>query len=391
MKQSTIFISILLHCLAGFTIGDVSTAKPEFIDVSLQPDEWEFRQKTVEFASDGDETFMRVLPGNHEVVSRNLKFSDGIIEFDLKLQDERVVAVFFRWQSRKTNERFYFRTNRSENPTAIDSIQYAPTVDGVNLWDMYFHYQSRANFVKEKWNRVKLVISGKQLRAYVNDMDTPALEVPCLEGDVSIGEFGFRGAATISNLRMAPNFTAGLDPNPGSDPTINDSRYIRSWQVSETISTPSGTDFKEGFIPADNTKWEPISAERRGLVNLTRRFGGAGGRRLVWLRTRFDSLSERTLNLRLGFSDEVWVMINKKPVYLDKNLYRTPMMKPPFGRCSIENASIEIPIQRGNNELLIGVAASFFGWGLVARLDDVEGLEFSQLGIPSSKKKQQLN
>ncbi|MEM8599817.1 MAG: hypothetical protein AAGF99_07845 [Bacteroidota bacterium] len=49
-------------------------------------------------------------------------------------------------------------------------------------------------------------------------------------------------------------------------------------------------------------------------------------------------------------------------------------MKEPRGRATIENISLELPLIEGENELLIAVANSFFGWGLIARLDDTEGL-----------------
>lgn len=51
-------------------------------------------------------------------------------------------------------------------------------------------------------------------------------------------------------------------------------------------------------------------------------------------------------------------------------------MKSPHGRLSIENTSFDLPLQAGENELLIGVGNSFFAWGIVAKLDQNEGLEF---------------
>lgn len=78
--------------------------------------------------------------------------------------------------------------------------------------------------------------------------------------------------------------------------------------------------------------------------------------------------------LHLGFSDEVWVRINDKPLYLDKNLYNTLMAKKPDGRCSLENSSILIPLQEGNNQLMIGVSNFFYGWGIMARVDNLDGI-----------------
>ena len=51
-------------------------------------------------------------------------------------------------------------------------------------------------------------------------------------------------------------------------------------------------------------------------------------------------------------------------------------MKPPYGRISIENTTIDLPLQKGNNEIMIGVGNFFFGWGIITRLDKVDGLGF---------------
>ena len=49
-------------------------------------------------------------------------------------------------------------------------------------------------------------------------------------------------------------------------------------------------------------------------------------------------------------------------------------MKVPFGRCSIENSSFSIPFKSGKNEILMAIANDFFGWGIVARLEDMKGI-----------------
>jgi hypothetical protein len=51
------------------------------------------------------------------------------------------------------------------------------------------------------------------------------------------------------------------------------------------------------------------------------------------------------------------------------------MRKQPRARCSIENATFTLPLQAGDNEVLIGVANDFYGWAVIARLDSMEGIE----------------
>jgi hypothetical protein len=40
----------------------------------------------------------------------------------------------------------------------------------------------------------------------------------------------------------------------------------------------------------------------------------------------------------------------------------------------IENTLFRVPLNEGENQLLIGVANSFYGWGIVARLDKLTDL-----------------
>jgi len=61
-------------------------------------------------------------------------------------------------------------------------------------------------------------------------------------------------------------------------------------------------------------------------------------------------------------------------------------MKEPDGRLSIENTYFTVPLNQGDNELLIGVANDFFGWGIVARFDKMEGLRFESDPKPMPSK-----
>lgn len=321
---------------------------------------------------------MKLLTSSDPVILKDLNFTNGTIEYDMEPLDPRFTSFYFRWKDAKENECFYFRTERAGNPQAIDAVQYAPFLDGVNLWDMLFHFQTNADFKKDDWNHVKLVISGKQMRAYINDMLHPALEVPMLEGNVSSGTLAFDGQVIISGLKVKHNSVEGLAPEAGIDPTASDPRYIRKWQVSKPITTDKNIDFSYEYFPNAETKWEDISADRHALINLTRKFGKTDGRRIVWLKTTIQSDNAQDKMLRFGFSDEVWVIINDAPLYVDKNLYNTPMAKQPDGRCSIENTSFKVPLKEGDNLLMVGVTNFFYGWGIVARLDNLDGIRIEK-------------
>jgi hypothetical protein len=122
------------------------------------------------------------------------------------------------------------------------------------------------------------------------------------------------------------------------------------------------------------TKRQVWAAERRGLVNLSRLFGKSFSRRAVWLKIKLKSATDQDRRLNFGFCDEVWVFLNAQPAFVDKNIYGTPISKQD-GRCSLENASFNLPLKAGINELAIGISNDFFGWAIIARLESIDGIE----------------
>ncbi|MEN8229424.1 MAG: hypothetical protein ABFS38_14795 [Bacteroidota bacterium] len=49
-------------------------------------------------------------------------------------------------------------------------------------------------------------------------------------------------------------------------------------------------------------------------------------------------------------------------------------MKVPRGRCSIENSAFDVPLKEGDNEIIIAVANTISGWGIIARWDGLENI-----------------
>jgi hypothetical protein len=98
---------------------------------------------------------------------------------------------------------------------------------------------------------------------------------------------------------------------------------------------------------------------------------------MVWLKARLKVSTGQQRRVAFGFSDEVWVFLNGQLAFADKNLYIAPIRKEPDGRCAIENSSFNLSLNAGVNELLIGVSNDFYGWGIIARLDTMEGIEWT--------------
>jgi hypothetical protein len=359
-----------------------STASKNAVQVvPLRPENWTARPGALEFTEQDGRSVMKVVARSGVAVAMGVDFTDGTIEFDEEPTDPSFASFYFRWQDSLESECFYFRTGRGDgHPEAMDAIQYAPIVKGINYWDLLPHYQTNASFQRQSWNHVKLVISGKQMRAYVNSRNVPTLAVSRLEGNTAHGAVAFNGQCSIANLVLRPGQVEGLSPEEGPDPTANDPRYLRHWQVTEPDSIPKPIDFAYDLMPGKATAWHPIEAARRGLIDLTRLYGGTlrRGRCIAWLKTTITSDKDKRYLMRLGFLDDIWVYINGRLLYVDKNNFGSPIAKDPDGRLSLDNTQLWLPLKQGENELLIGLVSDFYGWGITARLDDPEGLLFSR-------------
>ena len=95
----------------------------------------------------------------------------------------------------------------------------------------------------------------------------------------------------------------------------------------------------------------------------------------MWLKTTIRSKTKVEKRAAIGWNDEVWVFVNGRQVYADVNAYRKPeLRKKPDGRLSLDNGSFALPLDAGDNDIVVGVANAFFGWGLMLRLDDASGV-----------------
>lgn len=353
------------------SFASIALGQKRDIRVPFNAAAWESKTNQVKFADHNGVPSMELTSGGELMTAKNLVFSNGTIEYDIDYTSG-FAGIYFRRESDDESEFVYLR-DRAGDPVKMDAVQYAPIIKKVNLWDMLPDYQAAANFKKGEWTHIKMVVSGSQMLVYVNDKTKPTLHITRLEGNTKQGSISFTGQSFISNLVIKPNEVEGLSSTEGFDPTWHDNRYLRNWQFSQPVALPRGQELTNDNLPDITTRWQDITAERRGLVNLTRVYG-VDSRRAVWLRTKVITKKAQKLKIDLGFSDEVWVFVNENFASADKNLYSQNVRKKPDGRISVDNSTIEIALREGENELLIGLANDFFGWGLIARIHDLEGI-----------------
>ena len=366
--------------LSAAASGRVETrGAPVPITVAMTADHWQTK---------GNAEFLRQLGFFHglmrlntgDAVLKDVTFSDGTIEFDVNTVGRGAPGIVFRQQDEGNFELLYLRPDPN-CPAFRACIQYAPQTHGVLLWDLFPQFENRAPLRENGWNHIKMVISGRRMNVFVNDASSPTLQVGRLEGDAMTGGLRLQGPGTFANMVITPNAVDGLSPEPAKDPLDGDRGLIRHWRLSTFSTLPKGKDPAYSEMPAASEEWKPISTERNGLVNLSRQYGlplHDPDRAVAWLKTTITSDRQQTKKVDIGWTREAWVFLNGKLVFADKNSFdQEAARKFPDGRCSLENGALTLALEAGDNEVAVAVANNFFGWGLMVRLADAEGVHLA--------------
>jgi hypothetical protein len=367
----------LALCICFLLASVAWCAEP--ITVSMSAEQWQTRENA---------EFLRQLGFYHGLMRLNsgdatlkdITFSDGTIEFDVDTIGRGAPGVAFRQQDENNFELLYLRPDPA-CPAFHACVQYAPQTHGVLLWDLFPQYQTRAPLRENGWNHIKMVISGRRMNVFVNDAPSPTLEVGRLEGDATKGSLRLQGPATFANLIITPGAVEGLSSEPLPDPSEGDSGLVRNWRLSTASALPNGKDPGYSEIPSASQEWKMVSTERNGLVNISRQYGRPvpqPNRAVAWLKTTITSDSKQSKKVNIGWTRDLWVFVNGKLVYADKNLFESEdARKIPDGRCSLDNGAFMLPLETGENEIAVALANNFFGWGMMMRLPDAEGVHLT--------------
>ena len=355
------------------------TEGAEPITIIMTADRWQTKENAEFLEQLGFyHGLMRLNSG--DAVLKGITFRDGTIEFDVNTIGRGAPGIAFRQQDEGHFELLYLRPD-PDCPAFQACLQYAPQTHGVLLWDLFPQYQTRAPLRENGWNHIKMVVSGRRMNVFVNDAASPTLKVGRLEGDAIEGGLRLQGPATFANLVITPDAVDGLSPEPARDALEGDRGLLRNWHLSTFSALPNAKDPLYSEMPGPSQAWKTIRTERNGLLNLSREYGRPvpePNRALAWLKTTITSDKRQTKKVDIGWTREVWVFVNGKLVYADKNLFDVEAArKAPDGRCSLENGTFPLPLEAGDNEVAVAIANNFFGWGLMLRLADPEGVHLA--------------
>jgi sugar lactone lactonase YvrE len=295
-------------------------------------------------------------------------FENGVIEVDIAMKGgvRGYPGVVFRMQSDEDYERVYVRPHRS--PLYGDAVQYVAAFNGVDSWQFYNGpgASAAAPLPTEQWVALRIEVSGSQARVFVGDALQPALLIWELQHGHSQGGIALNTGPTafFSNFRWRADDELAFNPEP--QPFAHPG-FLREWELSQPLRRDA-VDF-ESYPDAGQagaTPWTSVSAEDSGLVDISRTFGRSGpAPEAILARAVIRSEREERRRYRFGYSDEVSLFLNGQPIYYGNSAYRSRDGSF-LGIVGLFDA-VTLPLQEGDNELLLMIGESFGGWGFVVQ------------------------
>jgi hypothetical protein len=324
---------------------------------------------------------------NGMAVLDEVELLNGTIEFDIAFTADRGFSGA-RWRIAGPGEaeEFYLRPHQSGNP---DANQYTPVFNGSTAWQLYHgpRYSSPIEYDFEGWNHVEIVIRDGVADVYVNS-DEPVLHVDELKRKPQAGGLGL-----VSNLAPAwfSGFSYEIEDEPeikGSPapPRLDPPNKVRSWEVSSAFPE----SLLEGKVALEDVGleelgWREAEAESTGIINLARWSGVSDEADSVLAKLHLQAEEPVSHPIRLGFSDRVKVFLNGRLLFSGNNGYRSRDYRY-LGTIGLFD-TVYLPLQKGDNELVLAVSESFGGWGLIADIAEVGGIRLtSSLAAPALRK-----
>jgi len=322
---------------------------------------------------------------------RDARFENGVIEVDVAMRGatRSYPGVLFRVQSDTEHERVYLRPHRA--PLYADAVQYVAAFHGVDSWQLYNGpgYSAQATIPTDRWVHFRIEVSGSQARVFLDTASTPALVIWELEHGRSAGGLGLNTGPAAAPAAFFSNFSWRADDGLAFGPApaaYEPPGFLREWEVSRPVARRL-VDFDRypDAHALGMTPWTRATANPRGVLDVSRHLGRSGSEPdVVLLRTTVRSSRDEVRKFWLGYSDEVGVFLNGRPVFYGNSAYQ--LRDQSFLGIVGLNDALSLPLRRGENEIVVVLAEYSGGWGLTLRdasaVLEVQGLRRQWVSAP---------
>jgi hypothetical protein len=301
---------------------------------------------------------------------KDVEFEDGVIEVDVAVDGRRSYpGINFRMQSPRDYERYYLRPHRTCGQYP-DVHQYTPVINGIAGWQLYNGegFTSGGEVPTGEWVHLKVEVKGSQARVFLGDMENPVLEIDELVHGVSRGSIGLNGprdgSAYFSNFSWRRDDGLEFEKPPVS---FSPPGVIEKWK----IAGPYGlSDIDLEKHPSEQDIAEPVWIEAEctesGLVDIARYFGRQGREPDVAIAKTLITVEEsETMEFKFGYSDAAALFLNGRLLFAANSSYR--YRDPSFLGIAGFFDALYLPLEKGENEILMMIAEGFGGWGLMGQ------------------------
>lgn len=298
-------------------------------------------------------------------------FSTGVIEYDVQAGAHRdFVYLYFRADENNNSESFYIRPHQSGNP---DSTQYTPIVNGNAAWQIFTGdgFTSAVRFRADQWMHVRADIYADS--ALITIDGEAALVVPDLKSASRTGSVGFiaNAGAYVSNVSVTP-IPGYENPAPLPPPAPLPTGTVEFWRVSSPMARDAAMT-RAAAGDWNDVDWRRIPVETHGVANLSLVGARTPEAQTAIARFTLHSDAARTATMRFGFSDEVRIFLNGRPLYegADAQASRDYRFLGIVGFWD----TLFLPLEAGDNEVVFVVTEpTNGGWAAAARIEPQTGV-----------------
>ena len=349
------------------------TSIAQTMKVNFTPEEWEINAKKQEFVLYKGKQSLHLTTGKAQL--KNSTFKNGIIDYNVAIEKGvNFAGIHFRVND-NNHEDFYLRPHQSGNP---DATQYTPVINGSSGWQLYHGkgHSAAYNFNFEEWMHIRLIINEGKADVFINDMSQPFLHISDLKLSPTAGQIAFSswvGSAYYANLTYQeidnPPLVSKVTPLPSLAKEV-----IPKWQVSTAFADTLLNEiaYFSDFPLKKKLNWQTVPVEYTGTVNLARVSALSKASNMILVKAVIHSDKNQLKRLDFGYSDGAVVYLNEEAIYKGHNNFRSRDYRY-LGSIGYFDA-VFLPLQKGRNELIFAVSENMGGWGLKAKLANLEGV-----------------
>lgn len=363
----------LLKLCAGLAVCVLQSALLSAQDIN--PARWLLSEQGAAVVEYDGRQSLQLSGGMAELVGSD--FQNGIISFDIAMEEKRGFAgVYFRWNDNNA-EYFYLRPHMSGK---ADANQYTPRFNGLTGWQLYHspRFSTPTSYKFDEWMHVRLVVKNSKMDVYI-DSEEPVLHVDNMLGPKAAGSIRFVGAAQnfhISNVQVASDNAVETVGVAAERPALADN-LVRTFSVGST-AVPASEVEAQARLPQrllEGQVWQSLDVDESGAANLARISGRTRDVNTLFVRKILTSDTEKTVRFQYGFSDRITVFLNGRAIAHGDDTYQTRDYRH-LGTVGLYD-SVFLPLKSGENELVFAVTEGFGGWAIKAAFDPIEGVSLN--------------